>query len=123
MVDKSSIKIYSTGKEETVDCEFSLQVKGTTNCLSFKAENLQFDICLKDIVDTEDFANLLSGKEKKIILHATLKLDKKEYQGLRKFLLKDDSLAVSLGGMRLEFADVTKKLILDTVKALKAKMG
>jgi hypothetical protein len=119
MVEKLSLVVYSTGLKEEHSCDFSLGNRGNSNTLVFIDDKFRLEICLKDIVDVEDFNGLLLGKEKKIILHATMKHQNKEYQGLRKVLLKGENLAVSIGGMRVEFGKDAKRTFLEVYKTIK----
>lgn len=123
MVDKLNITLLSTGLNETLACDFSLVNRGSSNWIVFSHDKMSFELCLKDVVDIEDMHGLLTGKEKKIILHSTLKYKGKEYQGLRKILSKDGKIVVSLGGVRLEFEKESKKMLTEILKVLKSKFG
>lgn len=123
MVTKTDITVYTAGKQETVSGNMTLNSLENSNTFNFDSETIILSICLKDVVDLKDFYELLQGKEKKNILHCTLKTKDKEYKGLRKVLFTNNKLAVSLGGMRLEFSEDVNKEFLEIVKSLKTKMG
>ena len=123
MVDKLNLKLISTGLEESLPCDYTLINRGLANNIVFNNEKIHFEICLKDVVDIGDFHDLLVGKEKKIVLHSTLKYKNKEYLGLRKYLSKNGKIAVSLGGYRLEFEEESKKIMMAFIKALKLKLS
>lgn len=122
MVTKANVVIYSTGSQATLACDFSLNTRTNSNLLVFSEGDMSLAICLRDIVDIEDLYNLLKNKEKKIILHCTLKYKNKVYQGLRKVINKKNFLVVSLGGYRLELNGSTKELMAKTIEAVKSKL-
>lgn len=123
MVTKTDITVYTAGSQETVTGNMTLNSINNSHTFNFDSDNLMLSICLKDVVDLQDFFDLLNGKEKKNILHCTLNTGKKEYQGLRKVLLIEDKLTVSLGGMRLEFQPEIKKDFIAIIKGVKTKLG
>jgi hypothetical protein len=114
-----NINFYSTGKKEVVKTDFSLRVKNNSKILNFDSDLFLLELCLKDVVDFEDFFNFLSGKEKKIILHCSLKYDDKDYKGLRKVTMRNNNMAVSLGASRLEFEQKAQEKLINIVKSLK----
>ncbi|MFH2021541.1 MAG: hypothetical protein ABIJ34_09080 [archaeon] len=123
MVHKANLIVYSAGKEQVWPCDMTFIARNNSNTLTFETSGFALSICLKDVVDLEDFANLLKGKEKKNILHCTLIHNAKEYKGLRKVMLKNGRLAVSLGGVRIELDAQTKKTLEESLAGMKAKMG
>lgn len=123
MVNKVKIGVFGSGITLNQECEFSLKSNNNSNTLNFSNKEFSLDICLKDVVDLEDFYNLLNKKEKKLILHCTLNYEKKEHQGLRKVLLKKDTITTSLGGLRLEIDKEANENLLKIVTALKKKFG
>jgi hypothetical protein len=122
MVTKTSVVIYSIGSQATLACDFSLNTRTNANLLVFSVGDMSLAICLRDIVDIEELYNLLKNKEKKIILHCTLKYQGKEYQGLRKVIRKNNNIVVSLGGYRLELNGTTKELMAKTIESVKSKL-
>jgi len=118
MVD-INITLHSTGKKEVVKTDLSLRAKGNSKVLNFDSDMFMLELCLKDIVDLEEFLNFLNGKEKKIILHCALSHEDKEYKGLRKVTLRNNNMAVSLGASRLEFEQKAQEKLLNIVKSLK----
>jgi hypothetical protein len=123
MVTKTDIIVYTSGKQEIVQGNMTLNTVNNSHTFNFDSDKLMLSICLKDIVDIKDFHDLLIGREKKNILHCTLNTGEKEYKGLRKVLLIDDKVTVSLGGMRLEFQPEKKKELLSIIKEIKKKNG
>jgi len=113
------ITLHSTGKKEVVKTDFSLRAKGNSKMLNFDSELFMFELCIKDVVDMEDFFNFLNGKEKKIILHCALNYQDKEYKGLRKLTMRNNNMAVSLGASRLEFNQSAQEQLLNIVKSIK----
>jgi RNA binding exosome subunit len=94
------VQYYSVGVKEEVECNFSLAA-GSNN-LVFESDKFEFRMAMKDKVDAEEFINLLEKKQKKAILYCRLK-NAKEYDGKRKVIWRGDNIAVSVGGVRLEF--------------------
>ena len=123
MVSKTDINVFSAGKKETVSCNVTLTSLNNSHNLNFDSEQIMLRICLRDVVDLQDFYNLLKGKEKKNILHCTLSNGEKEYKGLRKVLFKNKKISVSLGGIRVEFNSSINDDFIKTLESLKSKMG
>ncbi|MBT3721227.1 hypothetical protein HN789_07360 [archaeon] len=123
MVSKTDINVFSAGKKETVSCNVTLTSLNNSHNLNFDSEQIMLSICLRDVVDLQDFYNLLKGKEKKNILHCTLSNGEKEYKGLRKVLFKNKKISVSLGGIRVEFNSSINDDFIKTLESLKSKMG
>ena len=123
MVSKTDINVFSAGKKETVSCNVTLTSLNNSHNLNFDSEQIMLSICLRDVVDLQDFYNLLKGKEKKNILHCTLSNGEKEYKGLRKVLFKNKKISVSLGGVRVEFNSSINDDFIKTLESLKSKMG
>ena len=105
-----------------IESTFLLTNNNNSNTLVFQEDNLKLELCLKDVIDLEDFHKLLKNKEKKIIIHSTLMLNKVEYQGLRKVINKGENIAVSLGGRRIEITPEGKKVLLSTIEMLRSKL-
>ena len=116
------LKLYSAESVEDVECEITLNAHNNSNVLCFENDRLTLNLVLKDIVDLEDFHALLQGKEKKSILHCTLKTNGNEYQGLRKVVAKNSNIVVSLGGVRIEFVKETKDKLLEVIESIKARV-
>ena len=114
------LKYFTAGAKEDIDCNLILKSEKGVIKLVFQCEKFKFVIVLNDIVDMEDFTNLLTNKEKKIILYCTLEKGKK-YKGLRKLVNKGSNIAVSQGGARLVFGEECINQLLDIVFALKNK--
>ena len=123
MVTKAEITVYSSGKQETVEGDITLNSIDNSHTFNFDSDNFMLSICLKDVVDLKDFDNMLNGVGKKNILHCTLSLGDKEYKGLRKVLFTNNKLCVSLGGMRFEFDEKINSEFKKITKELKSKMG
>ena len=123
MVSKTDINVFSAGKKETVSCNVTLTSLNNSHNLNFDSEQIMLSICLRDVVDLQDFYNLLKGKEKENILHCTLSNGEKEYKGLRKVLFKNKKISVSLGGIRVEFNSSINDDFIKTLESLKSKMG
>ncbi len=123
MVAKTDIVVFTAGNQETVSCDVTLTSQNNSHTINLDSEKLALSICLKDVVDLQDFYNLLKGKEKKNILHCTLNNGDKEYKGLRKVLFKNKKISVSLGGMRIEVPETMNPDLLKMVTELKTKSG
>ena len=114
------ITLHSTGKKEVVKADLSMRAKNNSKILNFDSNLFLLELCLKDVVDLEDFLNFLNGKEKKIILHCALNHKDKEYKGLRKLVMRNNNMAVSLGASRLEFEQEAQEKLLNVVKSIKS---
>ena len=123
MVQTVKLDVFSSGKKETIVSDITLSAKDNCHNIKFESPKFSLNLCLKDIVDLEDFNSLLSGKEKRSILHCTLVKDGKEYKGLRKVVRKGKSLGVSLGGIRIDLPDETNSILRELVSALKSSTG
>jgi len=123
MVAKTYVNLYTAGNVEKLSCEFSLSKRDNSNILCFENDTFFLQICLKDIVDMEDFNNFLNNKEKRIILHCTFDYKDNTYKGLRKLKMNENQITLSLGGVRLEFDPETKTNLSKILKELKTKFG
>ena len=119
MVEK--LNLISVEGEKEIACEITLRSQNNSNTICFESEGFLLHIVLKDVVDLEDFYNFLNGKVKKTELHCTLKIIK-EYQGLRKITLKNNKIAVSLGGVRIEFGPSAKEKLIEVIKSIKNRI-
>ncbi len=116
------LKLYSAENQEDMECDITLKSHNNSNVLCFENDKFNLNLVLKDIVDLEDFHNLLQGKEKKTILHCTLRTNGNEYQGLRKVVAKNGNIVVSLGGVRIEFVKETKNKLLEVIESIKNRV-
>ena len=123
MVTKTEITVYSAEKKEVIEGQMTLNSVDNSHTFNFDSDNLMLSICLKDVVDLKDFYNMLDGKEKKNILHCTMNNGDKEYKGLRKVILNDNKITVSLGGKRFEFDENINGEFKKIIEGLKAKLG
>jgi predicted DNA binding protein len=114
------VKYYTKGVKEDLVCEISLSSENKVNTINVNSDKFLFKIVLKDIVDLEDFLNLLKKKEKKVDLYCNLVKDEKNYKGPRKVVRKKDKVAVSQGGIRLEFEQESQNRIIDILNVAKA---
>jgi hypothetical protein len=113
------LKYYSVGVEEEVKCEPSLGMHNNCNKLMFNSTLFEFCILLKDITDLEELSNLLKQNTNKIQLYCTLTKEDKDYKGTRKLVWKNNNIAVSQGGIRLEFDESARNQLLQTINVLK----
>ncbi len=119
MVSNLNILYYSLGKREEVSCNFTLNSKNNFNILSFESDKFLFNLTLKDLVDLDEFFNFLNKKEKKIELYCYLKKENKYYKGMRKLLWKNNNIAVSQGGARIEFEKEAQDFLFSVIKTIK----
>jgi hypothetical protein len=120
MVSELKVKYFSTGIKEELVCNLSLAPEGNSNRLCFEHDKLTFSIFLKDIVDMECFCNLLDKKDKKITAYCSMDKSDREYKGLRKIVWRQNNLALSQGGVRIEFEqEATEQLkkILSSIRS------
>ena len=123
MVPEVIVRYYALGIKEDISCNLSLYSENNSNVISFESDKCVLKIVLKDIVDLEEFYNLLTKKEKKAMIYCFMKKEDKEYKGLRKIVWKNDALAVSQGGIRMEFEKDIQDKILESIKIIKNKLG
>ncbi len=123
MVPEVIVRYYALGIKEDISCNLSLYSENNSNIISFESDKCVLKIVLKDIVDLEEFYNLLTKKEKKAMIYCFMNKEDKEYKGLRKIVWKNDALAVSQGGIRLEFEKDIQCKILESIKIIKNKLG
>jgi len=109
------------GVKEETSCEITLKNENNSNQICFNSSKFLFSILLKDSVDVEEFYNLISKKEKKIVLDCFLEKDAKRYKGPRKVVWRNDNIAVSQGGIRLEFDKNIQIKIVNMLNLLKTK--
>jgi hypothetical protein len=121
MVRSVDLDVFSPGKKETLVCDIVLATKDSCHNVVFQCDRFTLNICLKDIVDMEEFHNLLSGSSKRNILHCTMLMAGKDYKGLRKVVSRPDGISVSLGGIRVGIPQETGAVLKDLITALKAK--
>lgn len=114
-----NVHCYSVGVKEKTSCEITLKNVTNTNIISFNSDKFLFNILLKDSVDVEDLHNLLNKKEKKIILECNLDKDNKKYKGPRKIVWRNNNIAVSQGGIRLEFDNNIQNKIFNILTLIK----
>jgi len=119
MVSCVNIKYFCTGLNQELSCDLTLVAHNNSNKLCFNSHHFNFSVVLKDIVDMENFLSLLNKNEKKHVFYCTLKKQDKEYKGMRKILWRKNSLAVSQGGIRLEFGEETVKILQEIINSLK----
>ena len=113
------VHYYSVGVKEETSCEITLKNELNTNIICFNSDKFLFNIILKDSVDVEDLHNLLNKKEKKIILDCNLDKDNKKYKGPRKIVWRNNNIAVSQGGIRLEFDTNIQNKIVNILNLIK----
>ena len=113
------IHYYSVGGKEETSCEITLKNENNINLICFNSDKFLFNILLKDSVDIEDLNNLLTKKEKKIILDCSLDKDNKKYKGPKKVVWRNNNIAVSQGGIRLEFDSNIQNKIVNIINLLK----
>ena len=113
------IHFYSVGVKEETSCEITLKNEISSNIICFNSSKFLFNILLKDSVDVEDLHNLLNKKEKKIILDCVLDKDNKTYKGPRKIVWRNNNIAVSQGGIRLEFDNNIQNKIVNILTLIK----
>ncbi len=121
MVEKFNLGIKSIEGEKAIEFEARLVSKNNSHAIVFENSSYLLKIALKDIVDVEEFCNLLEEKTSKIILHCTLeaKLRKKEYKGLRKIRQDKGLISLSLGGIRIVFSPEQRQKLLCIAQSLK----
>jgi hypothetical protein len=117
-----SVKYYSAGVKEDIDCELSLSSVGNSSTLYLNSDKGSFEIHIKDLVELDDFHKFLTKKDKKIVLYCVLKQGK-EYKGVRKIVWKNDNICVSVGGIRLELDFSVQELIIKAISSIKTRMG
>ncbi len=115
------VHYYSVGVKEETSCEITLKNEIDYNIICFNSSKFLFNILLKDSVDVEDFYNLLTNNEKKITLDCTLHKDDKKYKGPKRVVWRNDNIAVSQGGIRLEFNEDIQDKIIHMLNLLKTK--
>ena len=54
-----NITYFTTGTKEDIACEFTLMSENNSNIINFDCDKFHFRICLKDVVDLEDFLNAI----------------------------------------------------------------
>lgn len=113
------LNYIAIGINREVSCDFTLRNENNSHVLNFKNEDFDFSIVLKDIVDTEELLNLLNKEKKKTKLYCYLLKKGKKYRGSRKFLWRKDNIAVSQGGIRLEFLPESQENLLIVVNSLR----
>jgi hypothetical protein len=123
MVPEVIVRYYALGIKEDIPCNLSLYSENNSNIISFESDKCVLKIVLKDVVDLEEFYNLLTKKERKGVVYCYMKKEDKEYKGLRKIVWKNDALAISQGGIRLEFEKDIQDRILESIKIIKNKLG
>ena len=113
------VHCYSIGVKEETSCEITLKNVTNTNIICFNSDKFLFNILLKDSVDVDDLLNLLNKKEKKIVLDCTLENDNKKYKGPKKVVWRNNNIAVSQGGIRLEFNNNIQNKIVNILNLIK----
>ena len=115
-----STRYITTGVNEELSCDITLSSEGNANSITMRCSRFSFTIQMKDSVDLDDFYKFLNKKHKRISLFCTLSKPDKEYKGEKKIVWKNNTIAVSQGGIRLEFGSEAVSLLTGIVKSLKS---
>ncbi|MEM3373624.1 MAG: hypothetical protein QXE31_00220 [Candidatus Woesearchaeota archaeon] len=107
---------FATNTKEEIESDFLFNY--SNNTLNFKNSIFSLFIYLKEYIDKESFYNFLNKNNKKIILYCSLKKEDKIYKGYRKILWRNNNIAISLGGIRVEIEEEGQKLIVELLKKL-----
>jgi hypothetical protein len=114
-----TVQYFAPGVKQEIESSISLVPNQRSSWIKFENDLFIFCLILKDIVDIEEFSNLLKKNTKKITLYCHLKKPDKEYKGNRKIVWRKNNLAISQGGVRLEFNPYVQEQFSSIVYALK----
>jgi hypothetical protein len=120
---KVRAEVFALGKREEKLLDLSIKNNNTSNIIIFQGDLMYLAILINDFVELESFLGLLEGKEKKIILDCKLLKEASIYEGRRKLTRKDGILAVSLGGMRLEFGVDSIDTLRTSLRSIKQRIS
>ncbi|MBN2367377.1 hypothetical protein JXC34_00025 [Candidatus Woesearchaeota archaeon] len=105
---------------KNISADATLQRENNSNTIKFTNDEFEFSIVSNDSVDLDDFYNLLMKKEKRISLKCILQKKDKTYKGTKKLVWKDNRIAISQGGIRLEFEDEAVEMLTEVIQSLKS---
>ncbi len=120
-MSRLTLRYYCTGVKEEVGCSLVLKSKGNSNTLIIGSDSFVFYIVLDDSVELDEFLELLERKKEKHMLECVLIRNEKRYKGKRKIVWKADNIAVSLGGIRLEFGREAQETLIGILTSIKSR--
>lgn len=106
---------FATNQKEEIETEFNFDL--LNNSILFKNNLFDLKIYLKKYKYSE-FIKFLNKENKRIILNCNLIKGSKIYSGDRKIIWKNENIALSLGGIRIELEKEIQEILYEKIKKI-----